>query len=773
MTWINFTETPINPFALDRHWKRAGVCLEPHGWGFKKYEDLDYNHLLYDYTYSKEGFPIIQYNYEGIEDFDGTFYPEVRETLRLFKDDVDQASYSNPSENVSLQMLFPNPYSGEPNHYDTETSQRLCKHWTSFTDQYFALAGSKEHFDIDKGTKLNKFRRLRNPEFVDERKFSPAFQAFFENALTIFEDKGQFMLLFPKEQLHFVISELFRPGVHANFYIFPFHHSTENITQADWFALWNKFKVFFTPPTLDIFRQVVKEFTWLLTTHNNHPYLKPLCFYVAPNVSVLPSEGLVEWQHFKDMYTLLNKFKDLQAHHHPPCGIYNVYSSAQLNKTKELTLTHTNVAYLEDLKQHPNITSLTLYRNFVWNLGNALSQLTHLKRLTLGQMSIYSYDFLAGMTSLEYLKINHMNYPGVLKLPVMPQLKELDLATTSRLGENGKLRAIELVASLENLKTINLDSTAIKDLSFTKKCPALEKLVLNGIPVDDLSILKDLPTLRSLSLAYMGTLALPNLPQLEHLELTENDLESLQNFFHLPALKHLVVRQNNLNNLNELAHFPTLEYLDITNNPVKSLEGLPELPQLHTLLLNSFDIKNYAPLLQRTFPKLSKLQLWNLDSLKHIQHFKTLEYLDISVLEENYSLLATFPQLKQLHLENLEVEKTNFKTVRLPQLVSLNLDGSKFTDLQFLKNFRQLKELSLGNLSGSDENTPIDLSDLKEIALPHLTTLNIRRTLPQDWQPLLALKSLEKIIVTSRIIPKEIIQQFEETGVVLEDNDIW
>ena len=638
------------------------------------------------------------------------------------------------------------------------------------------MAGPESSFAIKKRRFVKQSKTLDQSKITEISKLNPTFYQFLDQCPVVFEDKNRLMYLFPKEQLHYVISELFRPGVHASFYIFPFNQSTKEVEKAPWFTQWNQFHHFSSPVLFDTFSQVVKEFGWLLTTHNHHPYLKPLCFYTAPGVAVIPPKGTIAWQHFDDMYALLDQYQDLQVQDHPRRGLRSKYAPSQLRSMQELTLINTDIVHLEDLKEYPNITSLALYHNFVWNLGNTLEQMTHLKRLTLGQMEVDSYDFLEGMTSLKYLQINRVYNDGILTLPAMPRLEALDLESTFGPLGNGKLKSLELTTPLENLKSINLDSTEIKDLSFIKKCPALEKLVLHCTPITDLSILKDLPTLKSLSLGYMDTLDLPELPQLEHLDLAENALESLQDFFHLPSLKGLALRQNNLKSLAELAHFPALEYLDVTNNSIENLENLPELPQLQTLLLSSLDSADYTPLQKQAFPKLAKLMLAGsgIDNLTNIQHFKYLEDLNLSAYHlKDLRLLETLPHLKKLCLRRCNVTENNLSQVHLPQLAFLNLDGGQFTNLQFLKNFPQLKELSLGNLSGSYEKNSTDLSDLKAIALPHLEILDIHRTLPKDWQPLLELQSLKKIIITGRLIPKAIIQQFEEKGVMVEDGDIW
>ena len=107
MTWINFTEAPINPFKLDRIWWEAGICVDKHGWLLKG-DEMDSGSMTHYYTHSKEGFPILQEDFNG-----GEVNPEERKELRLAKENVNRTLYANPEEHVTLQMLFPNPQAGE------------------------------------------------------------------------------------------------------------------------------------------------------------------------------------------------------------------------------------------------------------------------------------------------------------------------------------------------------------------------------------------------------------------------------------------------------------------------------------------------------------------------------------------------------------------------------------------------------------------------------------------------------------------------------------
>ena len=751
MTWINFTEAPINPFKMDRIWWEAGICLEKHGWLIRRPES-SFGAMLHRYASSKDGFPMLQ------EDFNGDIDPEEHKVLPSVKEGIDRTPYINPEENIAFQMLLPNPQSGERGHYDTKEAQQLCTHWASFTDQYFALVGASRNL------------------FLDKYRLSTAFQDFLENCKLIFKDKGRFMYLFPKEQLHFVLAELFRPGLRTSFYIFPFSYSTENIEKAPWFAWLSELKDFSSSFLLDTFAQLVKEFGWFLTTHSNHPYLRPLCFYVAPNISILPSKNTLKWQHFDDMYVLLDKIKDLQVHHQPRRGLRSKYTPTQLRRRKEINLINTDIVHLEDLKEYPNITSLALYHNFAWNLGNTLQQMSHLKRLTLGQMEVDSYDFLEGMTSLEYLQINRVYNDGVLQLPAILKLEELDLESNWARLTSGKLHVLQLTKTLGSLKKLNLAATSIKSLQFVEYCPSLEELVLDSTPVDNFSSLEKLGNLKSLSISSLSTLesiVLPNLPTLEYLNLGSNELENLRSYAHLTSLKTLKFYGNRIANLQELQYFTQVTCLDLSNNSIERIDKLPDLPHLKTLLLDE-QAMDYTPLKHHTFPSLKKLSLSssNFEDLSCIQHFSTLEDLGISgTLLKDFSLLATFPNLETLEVDSYELADTNLAQIHLPQLASLSLNYSKFTNLSFLKNFTSLQKLSLRGLSGYPPEKKINLNDLPRSA-SQLEEVDIRDTAPTNWHSLLELKNLKKIIITSNLISKEIIQQFGEKGVIVEEDDI-
>ncbi|MPM71771.1 hypothetical protein SDC9_118742 [bioreactor metagenome] len=109
-------------------------------------------------------------------------------------------------------------------------------------------------------------------------------------------------------------------------------------------------------------------------------------------------------------------------------------------------------------------------------------------------------------------------------------------------------------------------------------------------------------------------------------------------------------------------------------------------------------------------------------------------------------------------------------------LVYLDLDGNKITDLSFLKNLPKLRLLSLGNNKITDISAISSLTDLEFleifinyitdlnplVGLPKLTSLNCSRIAVADITPLLGMKQLKKLWVMNNKLDKETVAKLTE-----------
>jgi len=98
------------------------------------------------------------------------------------------------------------------------------------------------------------------------------------------------------------------------------------------------------------------------------------------------------------------------------------------------------------------------------------------------------------------------------------------------------------------------------------------------------------------------------LPKLKVLDLSINNLTGTVNFLpSTPNLRHLYLTGNRINSLEGLAGIPTLETLCLSDNDISSFEGLDNLPNLRVLSLNFNNIANY-----RHYPFLPELHTLNM-----------------------------------------------------------------------------------------------------------------------------------------------------------------
>lgn len=109
-------------------------------------------------------------------------------------------------------------------------------------------------------------------------------------------------------------------------------------------------------------------------------------------------------------------------------------------------------------------------------------------------------------------------------------------------------------------------------------------------------------------------------------------------------------------------------------------------------------------------------------------------------------------------------------------LVYLDLDGNKITDLSFLKNLPKLRLLSLGNNKITDISAIASLTDLEFleifinyvsdlnplVGLTKLTSLNCSRIALTDVTPVLGMKQLKKLWIMNNKLDKETVAKLTE-----------
>lgn len=175
-----------------------------------------------------------------------------------------------------------------------------------------------------------------------------------------------------------------------------------------------------------------------------------------------------------------------------------------------------------------------------------------------------------------------------------------------------------------------------------------------------------------------------NLPNLEFLDLSENQLSDIEYAFrNCTRLKNLMLGRNLIETIQEGSlNLPNLELLDLSYNKLKALNTLLNgLPNLKFLTLSHNKISHIG----NTFTGRSKLMFLNLEAnpivdinLTEFSNVESLQYLDIS--ETGYKLPNEIPYISK-SVSNLERLSLNSNSLSNPDIFK---HLTFFSQLQFL-----------------------------------------------------------------------------------------
>jgi internalin A len=152
---------------------------------------------------------------------------------------------------------------------------------------------------------------------------------------------------------------------------------------------------------------------------------------------------------------------------------------------------------------------------------------------------------------------------------------------------------------VKSLSTIEAPGQGIKDLKGLEKCRALALLDLTGNEVSSLDPLQDLKDLQSLQLArnaIRDLKPLEGLVKLQYLDLSGNEVEDLGPLAKLEALNTLYLSRNRVKDLGALSGLKRLWSLYLDGNEVSDLKPLAELKGLSSLHLARNRIEDLTPL---------------------------------------------------------------------------------------------------------------------------------------------------------------------------------
>ena len=246
-------------------------------------------------------------------------------------------------------------------------------------------------------------------------------------------------------------------------------------------------------------------------------------------------------------------------------------------KIQALTGQEGTIEDLTGLEHATNLRSVSLQDNHIQDIA-PLATLTQLETVWLPNNPVRDLSPLANLERLKQVSVN-VNKIGTLR-------KYVDLTQLEALGIHGSGKSIQglnLLAKLQQLRSLSVVSGKVKNLGFLKNLKQLGDLSLDHNAISNLSPLAGLTQLTFLSLCgnKIGNLKpLAKLTQLTYLYLDDNKIRNVTPLAKLTKLQVLYLANNQIRNVTPLAKLTHLETLSLEGNPVQDLSPLRRLTNL-------------------------------------------------------------------------------------------------------------------------------------------------------------------------------------------------
>lgn len=226
-----------------------------------------------------------------------------------------------------------------------------------------------------------------------------------------------------------------------------------------------------------------------------------------------------------------------------------------------------------------NITSLSIPESM--EDYSDLQYFPYLTSLTIENGKFSDLQALSGMSQLEELTITNASVSAadLTIVAALPKLAKLTLSGCS-------LSSIQNLSGAVNLRYLDLNNNAIRDISSLSFLSGLQELNLSHNALTNLSVLSELTQLTVLDVSYnsLASLApLASCTQLTQLKAASNTIGTLTGVENLTALTVLDVSYNDLTEVDLLAGILSLQELNISNNTLLDIASLSPLTKLYYL----------------------------------------------------------------------------------------------------------------------------------------------------------------------------------------------
>ena len=371
----------------------------------------------------------------------------------------------------------------------------------------------------------------------------------------------------------------------------------------------------------------------------------------------------------------------------------------------------------------------------------ALAGLENLTNLSLNGCGLEDVSALAGCEKLTTLSLEDNAIEDISPLSGLRSLRALYLSGNS-------LGALEPLYGLDGLATLDIRGREITD----EELEALQSelpgcTILTDEPIESVeeitlggqTFTSDVTRLELVGAGVTDISALAACTQLEYLDVSYNEIDSISVVAGMPNLRVLDFTDTNVSSLSPILALTKLEVLWLRNTKVTNISALSGHTSITELELSGNDIEDYSPLLSLTGLGSLILSDAGLED-SDLEILKQMTWLDRLHIENNAALTPEAVAELAAALPETIVSAPDFADVTLGDQMfpvdasQVNASGANVENLEGIERFTGLDALFL------NDNPGIDISGLGGAA--SLTYLELARCELEDVSELLSLESL-------------------------------
>ena len=388
----------------------------------------------------------------------------------------------------------------------------------------------------------------------------------------------------------------------------------------------------------------------------------------------------------------------------------------------KLDLSYNELKSLDDLSKANNLEWLNIDCNLIEKLdqvielskliefycsGNKINNIKECYKLSkLKKIEIIDlYDNEICNNNNEEIRINMINNCPTLRIFNRILIDKNEKSKTrdlfaGKLTNNILEKRLGSGNSTKNIINLDLSGLKLKDqicLFSKENYPILKILNLSKNNFKSFNIFGILPNLKELNFDYNNFVdaiskrdkiingkGIMGLPNLEKLEMSNNQLINLNGIQYFKNLKTLILRENNFSKIESLHHMNELNYLDVSCNKIDNVDKicLGELPSLQIFICDDNIIKNINGLTKFESIKFLSCQNNKINDINCLDRLTSLKKLKEILLKgnpicKNYyyreNLIKLIPNLIKIDNSTIvEEERENCKINLIEKKSSFN-----------------------------------------------------------------------------------------------------